>query len=101
MACGTVYCSSTTTINPGADTTTAPPWTFSGPASLLVLDLFLSGDQFQVFDNSVSLGLTSAPGVTIQCGQVLIGDIGCALADLDFSRGVYVFGPGNHSITIN
>ncbi len=91
----------TSTINPGADTGTVPPWTFSGAGSLFVLDLFLSGDQFEVFDNGVSLGATSAPGGFIQCGTPSIADIGCSIGDPDFSRGTYSLGDGNHAITIN
>jgi len=44
---------------PLADQTTSPPWTFSGPALMLVTDVFIAGERFEVFDNNFSLGLTS------------------------------------------
>jgi hypothetical protein len=85
------------TFNPVADQTLAPPWTFSGPAALSVLDLWGSGDRFRVFDNSVELGVTSLPVTGVQC----LGDIGCALADpTHFSFGAFELGAGNHAITI-
>ena len=73
------------------------PWTFSGPATVTVLDLFLSGDRFELFDNLVSVGITSAPVAGDDCS----GNIACALADPDFSRLVVSLGAGNHSLTIN
>src|SRR5437879_4732610 len=42
----------------------APSWTFLAPAGgaiLTVVDAFLAGDRFQIFDFGVSLGLTSIP----------------------------------------
>lgn len=78
-------------LDPGA-----APWTFSGPASITVLDLFQSVDQFEVFDGAVSLGVTSAPGAGGACG----GDIACALADASYSRATVNVGAGAHSITI-
>jgi len=78
------------------------PWTFNGPASLLVLDLFLSGDRYEVFDSNVSLGMTSAvSGVEFQCGLPALADITCSLNSPLFSKGYYNLGPGAHSITIN
>jgi hypothetical protein len=63
-----------------------------------VLDLFIAGDQFDVFDNGVDLGDTSVPTNTgyAACSN----DIGCALADANYSLGVYDLGAGDHSITI-
>ena len=59
---------------------------------LQVLDIFLSGDQFAVYDNDVLLSNTWAPGGN---------DIGCALADpADYSYLNYALGAGDHSITI-
>lgn len=84
------------TSNPVADRTLAPPWTFSGPAELRVLDLYSSGDQFRVFDNGVELGVTSLPVAGAQC----FGDIGCALADSRLSFGAFELGAGDHAITI-
>ena len=90
-------CSACSPTVPASVTAGNAPWTFSGPAFLTVLDLFLSGDRFEVFDNLVSLGLTSAPVQGDDCS----GNIGCALADPDFSRLVIGLGAGAHSITIS
>ncbi len=88
------FCSTAT--NPVADKTVDSPWTFSGPATLTVLDLFSSGDRFEVFNWGVSLGLTSAPGRGGGCGD----DIGCALNNANYSIGQFILAGGSHSITI-
>lgn len=73
------------------------PWTISltGPATLTVLDIFMSTDQFEIFDNFVSLGLTSAPIEGGMCGA----DITCALGDPRYSLGMFALGAGDHSLT--
>lgn len=73
------------------------PWTITltGPATLTVLDLFDSGDQFEIFDNGVSLGLTSMPADGGPCGS----DIGCALGDSRYSVGVFDLAGGAYSLT--
>ena len=85
------------TTNPLASDALAPPWTFAGPATVTVLDLFLSGDTFELFDNLVSVGLSSLPTDDGDC----FNDIGCALADASYSRLVVELGAGAHSLTIN
>lgn len=87
-------CSATT--NPLASDPLTPPWTFSGPATVTLLDLFLSGDTFELFDNLVSLGISSAATDGGGCGN----DIGCALADPFYSRLVVNLGAGAHALTI-
>jgi len=94
------FCSATT--NPVAERNTVAPWTFTGPGSLFVMDIGDIGDRFQIFDNLVSLGNTSATsGTTNLCGF----DIACALAHLGgtgYSSGAFnILGAGSHSITIN
>ncbi len=84
------------TTNPVASQTSVPPWTFSGPATVTVLDLFTSLDTFELFDNLVSLGVSSAP----TAGGGCINDIDCALADLSYSRLVANLADGAHSLTI-
>ena len=84
------------TTNPAAPEAPAPPWTFSGPATVTVLDLFISIDTFELFDNLVSLGISSAPPNDGTCD----GDIACALADPSYSRLVVNLGSGAHSLTI-
>jgi PEP-CTERM motif len=83
-------------IDPTAEQLTGAPWTFSGPAVFTVLDLEHSVDRFLVFDNAVSLGMTSLETAGDTCGS----DIGCALGDTHYSRGVFTLGAGAHSITI-
>src|SRR5207237_8943765 len=55
-----IFCSQLT-VNPVAEQSSSPPWTFTGAASIFVQDLFTRGDRFQVFDNAGSLGMTSVP----------------------------------------
>jgi hypothetical protein len=86
----------TATTNPLAADALAPPWTFSGPATVTVLDLFISGDTFELFDNLVSLGVSSLPTGDGECGN----NIGCALADPSYSRLLVELGSGAHSLTI-
>ena len=86
------------TSNPVAEQTSSPPWTFSGAAKIFVLDLFAYGDRFELFDNSVSLGLTSS---VVTGGGPCGGDIACAIADSGYSRGSFDVGAGSHSLTIN
>jgi hypothetical protein len=61
---------------------------------LKVTDAFLYGDQFQVYDNGVALGLTSTPGT----GPGTT-DPDVAYADPGYSKGLYALGAGNHSVT--
>jgi len=84
------------TTDPVAEQTSTAPWTFSGAAVLTVQDLFLSVDRFQVFDNNVSLGDTSAETPGSDCG----GDIGVCSSNAALSKGAFSLGAGSHSITI-
>lgn len=77
----------------------APAWTFSagaGGASLTVVDAFLSGDRFEVFDSGVSLGLTSAPTAGLDCGDDPVFCLGTS----GMSQFVFALGAGSHSLTI-
>jgi hypothetical protein len=75
----------------------APPWTFNaaGPVVLTVVDAFLFGDVFEVFDGGASIGSTSTPGAGL-CGA----DPEDCLADPGASSGTFELGAGAHSITI-
>ncbi len=73
-----------------------PAWTFNGPATLLVVDTFNSGDQFYVYDNAVGLGFTSLPTQ----GAFSAGDPVVAWGDSRYSRGVFALGDGDHAINI-
>ena len=83
--------------NPSGTPAPDPPWTFTlaVPEVLRVQDTFLSGDQFQMFDNAVSLGLTSLPTQGFDCGS----DLSCAIANPAFSSGAFLLSAGPHSIT--
>jgi hypothetical protein len=74
----------------------SPPWTFTGPATLTVTDAFTSGDVFQIFDNQVLLGTTSAATAGINCGS----DPAVCQTTAGMSRGTITLGAGSHSITI-
>lgn len=86
------------TINPVAEDTSSPPWTFTDEATITVLDMFQRGDRFQLFDFGVSVGLTSVP---INDGANLCdNNIGTCLVTPGYSLGTFVLGPGSHSLTI-
>ena len=84
----------------GTPTQFAPagPWTFSSSVGVLltVTDAFSAGDQFEIFDFGTSLGLTSLPVGTGNCGS---DPLPC-LADPSHSSRVFSLVAGNHSITI-
>ena len=76
-----------------------PPWTFNAGAAgvtLTVVDGYLTGDQFEVFDSGASLGRTSTPVIGGDCGE----NPDHCLADPDSSKRVFRLAPGPHSITI-
>jgi hypothetical protein len=75
------------------------PFTFTSAftTKLTVTDAFLDGDRFQVFDNNVSLGLTSLPK---DDGTQVGGDADAALANSKFSSGTFQLVAGSHSISI-
>jgi hypothetical protein len=84
--------------NPNGVTAPAAPWlvTLTKPGELLVVDVEESGDQFSLFDNGQPLGDTSTPVV----GGANVGEcISCALANDDFSRGIFFLHAGVNVIT--
>jgi len=78
-----------------------PPWTLTTVATtyLVVVDAYLAGDRFEVFNNAVSLGETSP--FTAGAGDCAGGNLpeNC-LADATHSRGVFTLAPGSQSITL-
>jgi hypothetical protein len=74
----------------------APPWTFTGPATITVTDAFTSGDVFQIFDSNQLVGTTSAATAGNNCGS----DPAVCQTSTGMSRGTFSLGAGNHSITI-
>jgi hypothetical protein len=77
-----------------------PAWTFSSldPVLVTVTDAFQSGDQFEIFDFGVSLGITSVPSLRppVNCGS---DPVPC-LATNGISHGVFALGAGAHALTI-
>ena len=76
----------------------APPWTFSTPSGVLltVTDTFEAGDRFEVFDFGASIGLTSAPAGSDDCGS----DPVVCLATAGISERAFSLASGAHSISI-
>jgi hypothetical protein len=78
----------------------APPWTFAAPgpgATLLVTDVLVAGDRFEVFDFGAPLGLTSAPLAPSDCGDDPVVCFGTPY----MSSRAFILGAGAHEITIN
>jgi hypothetical protein len=75
-----------------------PPWTFTSVliSFLTVTDAFQAGDQFQVFDFGVPVGITSQPSGNADCGD---DPVPC-LAALDVSHGQFNLAAGDHQISI-
>lgn len=79
----------------------APPWTFTagaGGATLTVVDVFESGDAFDVFDFGILVGSTSALALPapVDCGD----DPVVCLGTPGMSVGTFALGAGAHAITI-
>lgn len=81
-----------------ADTLEIITFTFSvaKEAKLQVTDAHRSGDQFEVFSNGSSLGLTSATSVV---GDDIFGDYTAEFEDDRWSSGEWILGPGDYAIT--
>ena len=71
-------------------------FTTGSATTITVQDLFFDGDQFEIFDNGVSLGTTSATSSTsADCGNDPIGCTGG-----NWSSGVFNLAAGSHSLDI-
>jgi hypothetical protein len=79
--------------------TVAPdaPWEFTlaSAGTLFVTDMFNSGDQFELFNDGISLGLTSNPVEGSNCGS----DLTCAILNTNLSSGSFALAAGTYSIT--
>ncbi|MDR3533268.1 MAG: PEP-CTERM sorting domain-containing protein [Rhodopila sp.] len=65
---------------------------------LTVTDVETSGDQFEMFNNGISLGTTSTPGEAgddTECGE----NISCALNNPDYSSGTFLLPAGTNVIS--
>jgi hypothetical protein len=69
----------------------------SESAYLKVVDGGFAGDRFQIFDNGLLLDQTSVAVNSYPDGVGL--DFDTAFANTHYSRGVFLLGAGNHSIT--
>jgi hypothetical protein len=82
------------------------PWTFTGPATFRITDLFVVSDQFSVYDNNILVFTT--PAVSDWSAYTsdpydsppFTSDPDTAWLSAYFSKASYVFGAGDHSITI-
>jgi hypothetical protein len=82
--------------NPASINADDPNWTFDllTAGSITFVDAFLSGDQFQITDNGLVIGSTSAPTNGDTCGA----DITACLSNPNLSSGTFALGAGSHSI---
>jgi hypothetical protein len=67
--------------------------------TLTVVDGGFSGDTFHVYSGGLSMGDTSVAVNSAPSGTNLGNDYAAALANSDFSRGIYSFGAGTYTIT--
>jgi hypothetical protein len=96
---GTAGTGFTDCINPNCTPSpagTSFEFTLTEPGELVIQDLFMSIDRFELFDSVLgSLGFTSAPVDGGSCGS----DFTCAAGDPAYSRGIFSLAPGSYSIT--
>ncbi len=76
-----------------------PAWTFAGRYVLTIVDAFEPGDQFEVFNWGVSLGVTSAPGAG-GIPAVDTSDPDQTLLDGRYGRASFLLGYGTQQISI-
>jgi hypothetical protein len=67
--------------------------------TLTVVDAVFSGDVFSVSANGLALANTSAAVDSFASGGNVGYDYDAALANSDYSRGVYRFGAGSYTVT--
>ena len=83
------------------------PWTFTVGnlgATLTIVDLQISGDQFELFDGGQLLGRTSDPDLGIEdCNfddpDGTLGALECVLASPAYSKGEFDLVAGDHGIS--
>ncbi|MCB0105006.1 MAG: hypothetical protein KDE53_03840 [Caldilineaceae bacterium] len=81
----------------------APPWSYVAPATgatLTVVDIAAGGDQFEIFDQETSIGMTSPSVIESRCEVPEGGDPGVCVGQEGMSYGIFDLAPGSHSITI-
>lgn len=70
-------------------------FTLASAGVLTILDLFISFDEFDIYNFGSLLGSTTASTRGGDCGS----DFTCALADTRYSRGVFNLAAGSYSIS--
>ncbi len=80
----------------GAPTNRQFRFTLTRNAIMSIVDGFQPGEQYEIFSNGTSLGLTSAPGTGPNTGM----KFNVALADGIHSMGQYILGPGSYLISM-
>jgi hypothetical protein len=77
-----------------------PAWTYTtvGGSRVTVVDAFIEGDIFTLFDSGVPVGSTTFVANTGTDSGT--SDPVVALTNFDLSRGFFSLGPGAHSLTI-
>lgn len=73
--------------------------TVGNVGTLTVLDTGFSGDRFIVKNNGSALGQETSLGVDLGVAGVAIVDFDAALADLNYSRGIYTLQAGSYDIS--
>ena len=95
-------CTATTCVMSTAPNTSFagdPPWTFTSatPVQFILTDAFLAGDNFELFNNGQSLGITPATNGFADCGD---DPVACSMNPM-VSHRIYNVPAGNDSFTIN
>jgi hypothetical protein len=95
---GALGAGSGTLTDPTSVGAPTPPWTITltALADLTILDVGVAGDMFE-FTSGVNTYDTSV--VSASSGDSCGSDIGCALADPNFSRGTFLLDPGSYDFT--
>lgn len=75
------------------------PWTFAaglGGVTLTVLDRYVHGERWSVYDDGGLIGSTSV----VPIGGTCEGNVDACFADPNSSKGFFDLAPGAHSITL-
>jgi hypothetical protein len=76
-----------------------PAWIFNGPGFLIVQDVGFNGDRFEVFDNNVSIGLTSDPVIEMPGCDAFDPEV--CFFNNNSSHQIFTLGDFAHSFTIS
>jgi hypothetical protein len=75
-----------------------PPWTFTSvlPIVLTITDAFAATERFSILDFNISIGETSVPTLSVNCGD----DPSVCLSTPGMSTALLRLAPGDHSLTL-